>query len=103
MKRQFPIGHPEHPVNVADLGSRGSGGIFIVSIMKTIAQKLRIIILLHFLGLITFNIHDWEIRKPLISMVSGPGGCDHDSQNQLSLILGAPRYVDKSKKIPNNS
>ena len=33
-----------------------------------------------------------EKRKPIIFMVSGPGGRDRDSQNQLFLILEAPRY-----------
>ena len=35
-------------------------------------------------------------------MVLGPGGRDHDSQNQLFLMWEAPRYFKKSKKIKNN-
>ncbi len=31
-------------------------------------------------------------------MVFGPGGRDHDSPNQLYLILGTPRYFKKYKK-----
>ena len=35
-------------------------------------------------------------------MVSGPGGRDHDSQNQLFLILEVPRYFKASKKKPKS-
>ena len=35
-------------------------------------------------------------------MVSGPGGRDHDSQNQLFLIWEAPRYFKNVEKIPNS-
>ena len=31
-------------------------------------------------------------------MVLGPGARDHDSPNQLFLILKAPRYATKTKK-----
>ena len=34
-------------------------------------------------------------------MVCKPGGRDHDSQNQLYVILRTPRYSKQSKKSPN--
>ena len=65
--------------------------IFMVNILKRIAGKLRRIILLH-LGLITFRFHDWKTLKPLFVMVLGPGGRDHDSQNQYYLSLETPGH-----------
>ena len=53
-------------------------------------------ILLRF-GLVIVWIHFWETRKVIIFMASGPGGRDHDSQNQLFLVLDAPRYFESSK------
>ena len=44
--------------------------ILMVNIIKRIARKLRIIILLHF-GLVTCRFAYWRDRKPLISMISG--------------------------------
>ena len=77
---------------------RVCGAIFIINfIAQRIGQTLRRIILLH-LGLVTFRIHFRKIRKPFIFMVFGPSGRDHDSQNQLYLILGTPRYFNKSEK-----
>ena len=67
------------------LGLGGLGGwgvIFIVNIIKRIARKLSIIILLHF-GLVTFRIHFGKTREPIIFMVLGPSGRVHDSHNQL--------------------
>ena len=46
---------------VADLGSGGLGGHFAVNFMRRIAQKLRIIILLHF-GIITLRFHFGKTR-----------------------------------------
>ena len=67
------------------------GVIFIVNIIQRTSRKLRRITLLHF-GLVTFRIHFRTTRKPIILMVSGTGGRDHDSRNQLFLFLEAPRY-----------
>ena len=75
----------------------GLGGLEVISfvnIMKRIAQKLRKTILLHF-GLVTFRFHYWKTRKVIICMVSGPGGRDHDSPNQLFLIVEAPRLFKR--------
>ena len=71
-----------------DLGSGVVWGvILIVNCIKRLAEKLRRIILVHF-GLITFGINFRKTRKLIIVMVFGPGGRDHDFQNQLYLILG---------------
>ena len=43
------------------------GPILIGDTIKRIAQKLRRIILLH-IGLVTFRIHYWKTRKPVIFM-----------------------------------
>ena len=75
------------------------GGSVIANTIVGIAGKLRTMILLHF-GLITFRIDDGIIRKPLIFMVLGPGGRDHDCQNQLFSSLETPRYF---KKNTNNT
>ena len=56
---------------------------------KRLARKLRRIMLLHF-GLVTFRFHFGETRKPIISMVFGPSGRDHDAQNQLLSTLDTP-------------
>ena len=79
-------------------GLGGLGGHFIANIIKRIAGKLQRSILLDF-GLVTSRIHYWNTRKVILFMVLGPGGRDHDSPNQLFLILEAPRYFKKSKKI----
>ena len=50
----------------------GLWGQFRVNIIERIAQKLRIMVLLHF-GLVTFRIRS-GMRKPIIFMVFGPGG-----------------------------
>ena len=49
VKRRFPIGNLGDPRKNADLGLSGYGGICIVNFNKRLAQKLRRIILLHFL------------------------------------------------------
>ena len=54
--------------------------------IETIAQKLRTVILLHF-RLVTFRIHFRKTLKPFMFMDFGPSERDHDSQNQLFLIL----------------
>ena len=43
--------------------------IFMVIILKRMAEELRIIILL-LLGLVTFRFHVWKTLKPLIFMIS---------------------------------
>ncbi len=63
--------------------------IFVVNISKRIAGKLRSIIPLRF-GLVTFRFHYWKTPKSLIFMIVGPGGRDHDSQNQYHLSLETP-------------
>ena len=52
----------------------------------------------------TSNFQDslWGKPKTPHFMVYGPGGHDHDSPNQLFLILKAPRYFKQSKKITNH-
>ena len=40
-----------------------------------------------------FSIHYWKTPNPLIFMVLGPGGRDHDSQNQLFSTLETPRVL----------
>ena len=60
------------------------GAIPAVNIIKRIAQKLRIIILLH-LGLETFRFIIGK-QKIIIVMVSGPGERNHDSQNQCHYL-----------------
>ena len=66
--------------------------MFIVNIIKRIAQKLRSIILLHF-GLVTFRIYFGKKRQVIIFIVLGPGGRDRDSQNKLRLTLGPPKLL----------
>ena len=68
-----PVENPSKSGENPNLGSGGSGAIFIVSFIKRLAQKLRRIILLHF-GLVTFRIHLKKTRKPYIFMISGLGG-----------------------------
>ena len=69
----------------------GLGAIFTVNIIKRLAQKLLRIIRPHF-GLVTFKIHFRKTRKPIMFMVFGLGGRDHDSQNQYYLSWDAPEY-----------
>ena len=72
-----------------DLGSGGVWGAkFIVNVVKSVAPKLRIIILLH-LGLVAFRFHFPKTRKILIFMIFGLGGRVHRPQNQL--FLGPPK------------
>ena len=59
-----------------DLGSGGGvGAIFVVNFENPVAQKLRIIILLH-LGLVIFNLHFPQIKKVVVIMIFGPRGVD---------------------------
>ena len=67
-------------MNLEKSGFEYKGSIFIVSIIKRLAEKLHRIILLHF-GL-TARIHLWENLNNIVSMVFGLGGRDHDSRNQ---------------------
>ena len=91
-KGQLPKDSPGSFLENSILGGQGGLGVmFTVNIIKRLTEMVRRMILLHF-GLMTFRIHYWKTRKPLIFMVLGPGGHDHDSQNQLFLILKAPRY-----------
>ena len=77
---------------------RVCGGIFIVNVViERLTQKLHRIILLQF-GLVTFRIHFRKTRKPFMFMVSGPGGHDHDSQNQLFSTLETRRRESERKK-----
>ena len=70
-----------------------------VNIIERRDGKLLIIILLHF-RLVTHRFHYWETPKPIICMVLGPGGRDHDSQNKYHLSLETPRHSKQSKKKP---
>ena len=63
--------------------------IFIVNLDKKSGPKLRTIILLH-CGLVTFTFHFGRNQKVRMRMFFGPGGHDHDFQNQLFLFLGTP-------------
>ena len=49
---------------------------------------------------ITFWIILCSYRKPIVFMVSGPGGRSHDTPQKLFSILETPRYFKESKK-PN--
>ena len=87
-----PIENSENLGNIADLGSKVSGGtIFMVNVIKRITGNLQRIILPHF-GSVTVRIHYWRVLKPCFFMVLGPGRLDHDFQNQSFLILETPRY-----------
>ena len=91
MIRNYNISYKSSGKIRAQLRIWGSGRpFFIVSIIKRLAQKLRRIILPHF-GLVTFGIHFRETRKPIIVMIFGPTGRDHDPQNQYYLNLETPR------------
>ena len=83
-----------------DVGFGGVwGAILAESCKKRVARKLCRIILLHF-GLVTSRIRFGKTRKPIIFMVFGTSGRDHDSQNQLYLILGTPNDSNKFKEDP---
>ena len=88
------------PENQGELRMWGLGGlavIFIINMNKRLTQKLHRIILFH-LGLITFRIHLGRTRKPFMFVVLGPSERDHDSQNQLILILETPRDLENPRK-----
>ena len=70
--------------------------ILMVNIWQRMTQTLRISILLHS-GLVTFRINFRRIRKPLMSMVFGLSGRDHDSQNQCYFIFGDTKILSNSK------
>ena len=74
MGRQKSRFHIENPGQIRIWGLRGSGGHFY-----------------------------WKTRKPFIFMVLGPSARDHDSQDQLFLLLGTPNYIKYFKKKPNHS
>ena len=65
------------------------GGIVLVTIIQRIAQKLCRVVLLHF-GIVPFRIHFGRDRKPIIFIIFGPIGHDHDSKNQHYPCLGTP-------------
>ena len=67
-----------------------SWGISVVKMWKRIAQKLRRIILLHFV-LVTFRFLYGRTLKPLISLFSNSGRVN-DSQNQYYLSLETPGH-----------
>ena len=50
----------------------------------------------------TFRSHLLKIPKTIIFIVFGPSGRDHDSQNQLYLILGTARYSKQERKTPTH-
>ena len=61
------------------------GAIFIVTFKKRMSRQLRRMTLIH-LGLLTFRFHFGKTRQVIFFMIFGPGGRDHDSQNQLLWI-----------------
>ena len=93
-KNRFPIENPGR-IRIRVVG--GLGAISVVNIIKRLAQKLHRIILFHF-EFVTFRIHFRKIRKPITFMVFRSSGHDHDSQNQLFLIVEAPRYFKNPRK-----
>ena len=72
------------------------GTIWIVNVIIRIARKLHRIILPHS-GLVSFRFHHWKYPTSLTFMVLGPGGRDHDSQNQYDLSLETPGHSKESK------
>ena len=70
----------------------GLGSQFYCIFEVWIAQKLRIIILLH-LGLVNFGLHSGKTWQPIMFMVFGPSGCDHDSQKPISIIFGDTKIL----------
>ena len=79
-------------------GLWGLGVISIVDIIERIAQKLRIIILLHF-GLGTFRIHFGKTQQVIMFMVFGLSGRVYDSQNQFIHLW---RHQDTSNHAIQN-
>ena len=78
-----------------------NGIICIVNCIERWAHKLRRIILLHF-ELIASKIHFRKTENPLMFMVFGPSGCDHDSPNQLCLTLAHGMTPNNSRRILNH-
>ena len=99
---RIPIANQWKTRTNPDLVSGGGlGSIFIVNVKKSVAWKLRTIILLHF-GLVTFRIHSGRIRKVIIFMFFRLGERVHDSQHQYHLSLEAPndfKYLKKTRTI----
>ena len=63
-RSRLPIENPANPGTNPDLESGGGwGDIVIVNIIERIAQKLHLIILLHF-QLVTFRIHFRNLQSP---------------------------------------
>ena len=76
---------------------RGVGVIFTSNVNLWIAQKLRIISLLH-IGLVTCGMHFPKIQKVFSFLNSGPSGHDHGPPKQLFLILAPPNYSKEFRK-----
>ena len=70
-------------------------------LLKEFARKLHICILLHF-GLVTFRIDLGTSQTPFNFMVFKLGGRVHGPQNQLSVSLETPRYLNKIKNSPRS-
>ena len=66
---------------------------------RWIAQKLRIILLLH-CGLATFKFYSGKVQQSVMFMVSAPNGCVHDTQNQSFSTLDTPNYSKYLKTNP---
>ena len=94
-KNRFPIWDPGNPGKIVDLGSSGSGAIFIVNIIQRLARKLRRIILLH-LGITTFRFHYGRTLKLLIFMILGFSGV---SMTPKPIIF----HLWRPQDTPNNS
>ena len=81
----------ENPGKYGKNPNVGPGDLFIVNVIKRIAQKLRIIIVLRF-WLLTVRFHFGKTRKHFMFMVFWPSGHDHDSRNQHYLSLETPGH-----------
>ena len=93
-KGRSPIENSGTSGDNPDLGSGGGlGAPFLLEILRNeyVTRNLCRSTLLH-LGVVAFRIHFGKIRKPIIFMIFGPGGCDHDCENQLYSTLETPNY-----------
>ena len=79
-------------------GSRGDHFHY-KPLFKDNLKKLLRISLLHF-GLVTSKFHLRKTRKPLICMVFGPGGRDHDSQINYFKLRRHQDSSNNSKRTP---
>ena len=69
-----------------------------VNSMRRIVKKLCRFILFRF-GLVTFRLHYWKTTKPLICMLPGVGGHDHDPPKP-NIIFGDTRVFQIIQEKP---